>query len=235
VTTANGLNNAGSGAAGRSVKEVEPMPLDFKKMQKELYQPKTMPSIIDVPEMTFIAVDGSGNPNTSVEYKSAVEVLYGLTYTIKMSKMSGSQPAGYFEYVVPPLEGLWWLNDGSEVWYSNKDKYCWTSMMRQPDFVTAEVFESAKAALAKKKPGLDLSKARFIRFAEGLCAQAMHIGSYDDEPRTNAAIVQYISDNGYVSDIRSTRRHHEIYLNDPCKTAPEKLKTVIRHPVARHP
>jgi hypothetical protein len=209
------------------------MPVDFKKTQKELYQPKTTPSIIDVPEMVFITVDGKGNPNTSEDYKTALEILYGLTYSIKMSKMSGAQPVDYFEYVVPPLEGLWWLSDSSEAWYSDKDKYCWTSMIRQPDFVTAEVFDFAKATLAKKKPELDLSKARLIKFTEGLCAQAMHIGSYNDEPRTNAAINQFIADNGYVSDIGVSRRHHEIYLNDPRKTAPEKLKTILRHPVRK--
>jgi hypothetical protein len=203
------------------------MPVDFKKTQKELYQPKTAPSIIDVPEMTFIAVDGSGNPNTSEEYAAAIELLYGFSWTIKMSNKS------VLEYIVFPLEGLWWLNDGSEAWYSDKSKYCWTSMIRQPDFVTADVFESAKSALPKKKPELDLSKARLITFAEGLCAQAMHIGTYDNEPRTNAEINQFMTDSGYVSDIGDVRRHHEIYLNDPRKTAPEKLKTILRHPIRK--
>ncbi|MCL2071977.1 MAG: GyrI-like domain-containing protein [Oscillospiraceae bacterium] len=201
------------------------MPIDYKKTQKELYQPKTTPAVIDVPEMVFIMVDGIGNPNTSEEYKSAVEILYGLSYAIKMSNKS------VMEYVVPPLEGLWWLNDGSDDWYKDKSKYCWTAMIRQPDFVTADIFEIAKAKLAKKKPQLDTSKARLEKFTEGLCVQAMHIGSYDDEPRTNAAIMQFIADNGYVSDISDKRRHHEFYLNYPRKTAPEKLKTIIRVPV----
>jgi len=207
------------------------MPIDFKKEQKDLYHPKTTPAVIDVPEMVFIMVDGTGNPNTSEEYKSAVEILYGLSYAIKMSKMSGNQPVGYFEYVVPPLEGLWWLADGSEEWYKDKNKYCWTSMIRQPEFVTADVFEAAKTSLAEKKPHLDTSRARLEKFTEGFCVQAMHIGSYDDESRTNAAIMEFIADNGYVSDISDKRRHHEIYLNDPRKTAPDKLKTVIRCPV----
>ena len=209
------------------------MPIDYKKTEKDLYQPKAAPSIINVPEMVFIMVDGTGNPNTSEDYQSAVEVLYGFSYSIKMSKMSGTQPLGYFDYVVPPLEGLWWLNDGSEAWYKDKDKYCWTTMIRQPEFVDTAAFETAKIELSKKKPRLDTSRARLEKFTEGLCAQAMHIGSYDDEPRTNAAIAQFITDNGYVSDISGTRHHHEIYLNDPRKTAPEKLKTVIRHPIAR--
>ena len=207
------------------------MPIDYKKTEKHLYQPKTTPAVIDVPEMVFIMVDGKGDPNTSEEYKYAIEILYGLSYAIKMSKMAGNQPVGYYDYVVPPLEGLWWLSDGSEVWYEDKDKYCWTSMIRQPEFVDVAVFEAAKTELRKKKPLLETSRARLEAFTEGLCVQAMHIGSYDDEPRTNAAITQFIADHGYISDIRDARRHHEIYLNDPRKTALEKRKTIIRHPV----
>jgi len=207
------------------------MPFDFKKEYKDLYQPKTAPSVIDVPAMLFIMVDGIGNPNTSEEYQTAVEILYGLSYAIKMSKKGSNPPVGYFDFVVPPLEGLWWLSDGSEAWYADKNRYCWTSMIRQPEFVDVAVFEPVMTELAKKKPLLDCSRARLETLAEGLCVQAMHVGSYDDEPRTIAAIEQYIADNGYVSDISETRRHHEIYLNDPRKTASEKLKTIIRHPV----
>ena len=209
------------------------MPFDYKKAEKGLYQPKTTPSIIDVPEMTFIAVDGTGNPNTSAEYKAALEALYGLSYSIKMSKMSGEQPKGYFEYVVPPLEGLWWSPGGGMVDYINKDSFCWISMIRQPEFVTLEVFESAKTALAKKKPEVDTSKARLIKITEGLCVQVMHIGSYDDEPATIAAMERYAEEQGYAIDINDARRHHEIYLNDPRKVAAEKLKTVIRHPIKK--
>ncbi|MCL2003865.1 MAG: GyrI-like domain-containing protein [Oscillospiraceae bacterium] len=205
---------------------------DFKKEYRNLYSPPAAPGVVDVPEMLFIMVDGKGNPNTSEDYQSAVEMLYGLSYAVKMSKMRGAQPPGYFDYVVPPLEGLWWLSDGSLAWYEDKDKYCWTSMMRQPEFVDTAVFEAAKTELSKKKPHLDLSRARLEKLTEGLCVQAMHIGPYNDEPRTNAAIVQFMADNGYVSDISGTRRHHEIYLSDPRKTAPEKLKTVLRHPAA---
>ena len=195
-----------------------------------MYSPKDTPSVIDVPAMLFIMVDGTGNPNTSEEYQSAVEMLYGLSYAIKMSKKGGNQPVGYFDFVVPPLEGLWWLSDGSEAWYKDKDRYCWTSMIRQPEFVDVAVFETAKTELRKKKPLLDISRARLEALTEGLCVQAMHIGSYDDEPRTNTAIEQFIVGNGFVSDISGTRRHHEIYLNDPSKTASDKLKTIIRHP-----
>ncbi|MDR1210215.1 MAG: GyrI-like domain-containing protein [Clostridiales bacterium] len=214
------------------------MPVDFKKSQKEFYRPTTAPSIIDVPEMTFLMVDGRGDPNAGADYAAAVGILYGLSYAVKMSKMSGSPPRGYFDYVVPPLEGLWSLDDGGAFTGSgeaiaDKSKFVWTSMIRQPDFVTPEVFEAAKAALAKKKPGLDLSAARLEIFAEGLCAQVMHIGGYDGEPATVAALSRYIAESGYAEDMGGPRRHHEIYLGDPRKTAPEKLKTVIRHPIRR--
>lgn len=214
------------------------MPIDYKKIEKELYLPKTTPSVIDVPEMTFIMVDGAGDPNTSPDYKAAMELLYGLSYSIKMSKMGGNQPEGYFEYVVPPLEGLWSLDDGGAFTgggesISDKSKFVWTSMIRQPDFVTAEVFEAAKSTLAKKKPELDVSKVRLEKLTEGLCVQVMHLGSYDDEPATIVALERFTTENGFVSDISDARRHHEIYLSDPRKTAPEKLKTVIRHPIRR--
>jgi len=209
------------------------MPIDYKKTEKDLYQPKTTPSIIDVPEMVFIAVDGKGNPNTSEAYKAALEALFGLSWSIKMSKMSGTQPEGYFEYVMPPLEGFWWMPDGGTVDYSNKDSLCWTSMIRQPEFVTPKVFEDTKTVLSKKKPEIDLSKARLVKITEGLCVQVMHIGSYDDEPATIAAMEGYAIESGYIIDINDTRRHHEIYLNDPRKVAPEKLKTVVRHPIKK--
>ncbi|MCL2677958.1 MAG: GyrI-like domain-containing protein [Clostridiales bacterium] len=207
---------------------------DFKKEYADLYLPKAKPGLIDVPEMLFIMIDGRGDPNRGAEYKNALEILYGLSYAIKMSKMGGKPPAGYFEYVVPPLEGLWWLEeeafDGISI--TDKEKFCWTSMIRQPQFVTPEVFAEAKQVLAKKKPALDLSPARRVSFTEGLCAQIMHIGSYDDEPATIGVLRAFITEAGYESDLSEKRRHHEIYLSDPRKTAPEKLKTVIRHPVA---
>jgi len=207
--------------------------MDYKKTQKDLYQPKTTPSVVDIPEMIFIMVDGQGDPNTSESYQSAVEMLYGLSYTIKMSKMGGGAPEGYFDYTVPPLEGLWWLPDSKDVVLSDKEKFYWTAMIRQPEFVTSEVFEIAKTALARKKPGLELARARLERYTEGLCAQVMHIGPYDDEPATIALLNRYIADNGYRTDLTDTRRHHEIYLSDPRKTAPEKLRTVLRYPIAK--
>lgn len=209
--------------------------LDYKKEYKDLYQPPTKPMIIEVPEMVFIAVEGSGNPNTSKEYQEAIEILYGLSFTVKMSKMNGTQPEGYFEYVVPPLEGLWYADgiafDGLNV--TDKEQFRWISMIRQPEFVTEEVFETAKKALGIKKPHLDLSKVKFMRMTEGLCVQMMHKGPYDDEPETIAKMKQFVADNGYVEDFANNRFHHEIYLSDPRKCASERLRTVIRHPVKK--
>ncbi len=209
--------------------------LDYKKEYKDLYQPKTKPSIIDVPEMIFIAVDGKGNPNTCNEYKQAMEILYGLSFTIKMSKMNGTQPDGYFEYVVPPLEGLWYMDDvtfdGLNI--TDKSKFRWTSMIRQPEFVTEDVFKTAKTTLKKKKPDLDLTKARLIKMTEGLCAQIMHKGTYDNEPSSIKKIKEFIAENSYIEDFSEGRMHHEIYLSDPRKCTPEKLKTVIRYPIRK--
>jgi hypothetical protein len=208
---------------------------DFKKAYKELYLPKNKPGIIDVPEMRFIMVDGKGDPNTAASYKEAVELLYGLSYSIKMSKKSGTPPPGYFDYVVPPLEGLWWFEenyfDGNVI--ERKDEFNWVLMIRQPEFVTPGVFEAAKASLSKKKPELDISRARLEDFTEGLCAQVLHIGSYDDEAATVAVLEEFIASQGYRTEMSGLRQHHEIYLSDPRKTEPEKLKTVIRHPIAR--
>lgn len=209
---------------------------DYKKEYKDLYQPKTKPSIIEIPEMIFIAIDGKGDPNTSDEYKEALEILYGLSFTIKMSKMSGTQPEGYFEYVVPPLEGLWYVDDakfdGTNI--TDKNRFCWISMIRQPEFVTEKVFENARNALAKKKRELDLSKARLMKMTEGLCIQIMHKGAYDNEPESIAKIREFAEKSGYTEDISDTRFHHEIYLSDPRRCAPENLKTVIRHPIRRN-
>lgn len=209
---------------------------DYKKEYKDLYQPKTKPSIIEIPEMIFIAIDGKGDPNTSDEYKEALEILYGLSFTIKMSKMNGTQPEGYFEYVVPPLEGLWYVDDakfdGANI--TDKSRFYWTSMIRQPEFVTEEVFENARNALAKKKREIDLSKARLITMTEGLCVQIMHKGTYDSEPESIAKIREFAEKSGYTEDISDTRFHHEIYLSDPRRCAPENLKTIIRHPIRRN-
>ncbi len=206
--------------------------LDYKKEYKALYQPTSKPTVIEVPEMVFIAVDGKGDPNTCAEYKEALELLYGLSFTIKMSKMNGTQPEGYFEYVVPPLEGLWSVEgidfDGTNI--TDKSCFCWKSMIRQPEFVTEAVFEAAKAALKKKKPELDVDKAKLFRYNEGLCVQIMHKGSYDSEPASIEKMRKFAAENGYREDFNG-RFHHEIYLSDPRRCAPEKLRTVIRHPI----
>ena len=207
--------------------------LDYKKAYKDLYLPKKKPSVIEVPEMTFIQVKGKGNPNTSESYKKAMEILYGLSFTIKMSKMSGREPEGYFEYVVPPLEGLWWVEDeafdGKNI--SDKDKFCWISMIRQPEFVTPDVFEWAKKELQKKKPEIDFTDTELVTCTEGLCCQVMHIGPYDEEPETIEKLERFIEEEGYASDLSKSRLHHEIYLGDPRRTKPGNLKTVIRHPI----
>lgn len=210
---------------------------DFKKEYRDLYLPPKEPSVIDVPEITCIAVNGAGDPNTCTEYKNAMEVLYGLSYAIKMSKMSGTQPAGYFDYVVPPLEGFWTLDDGGFDYDGlriiDKNKFVWTSFIRQPEFVTREVFERAKEALLKKKSGVDFSSTALVTFTEGLCVQIMHTGTYDTEAEDIRRMHSFAEENGYVPDFTNERRHHEIYLGDPRKTAPEKLRTVIRHPVRK--
>ena len=206
------------------------MVTDFKKLQKDLYQPTTTPTIVDVPPMVYIAVDGRGNPNTSEEYAAAIEMLYGLSYTIKMGNKT------IMEWVVGPLEGFWCVTDDAEsnvVLATDKNKFVWTALIRQPDFVTHDVFGDAATQLAKKKPNLDIAKARLETITEGLCVQILHVGPYDAEPATVAILDQFAVDNGYILDFTNTRRHHEIYLSDPRRTAPEKLKTVIRHPIRK--
>lgn len=218
--------------------------LDYKKRDKDFYQPGTKPSIIQVPVMDFIMVNGKGNPNTEGgEYQQAVELLYALSYTIKMGYKNNDKPDDYFDYTVPPLEGLWWMEDGtvggSGSDYMQKDRYFWVSMIRQPEFLTREVFERACKEVTRKKPGLDAARARLETFEEGLCVQVMHIGPYDEEPKTITEMESFIKANGYQSAIGDTgadgvvKRHHEIYLGDPRRTEPSKLKTVLRCPVKK--
>ncbi|MBO4359825.1 MAG: GyrI-like domain-containing protein [Eubacteriaceae bacterium] len=208
------------------------MAFDYKKEYKEFYMPKSQPAIVSVPRMNYVAVRGKGDPNTEDgEYQQAIGMLYAVAYTIKMSKKGDRQIEGYFDYVVPPLEGFWW-QDGTDdgIDYSHKEEFQWISVIRLPDFVTVEDFNWAVADASKKKK-LDLSKVEFLSLEEGLCVQCMHNGSYDDEPATVDLMDRYVSDNGYENDFSEDRRHHEIYLSDARRTAPEKLKTVIRHPI----
>lgn len=213
------------------------MTFDYKKKFKELYLPSEKPQIVTVPKMQFVAVRGKGNPNEeNGEYKSALNILYAVSYTLKMSKMGDHRIEGYFNYVVPPLEGFWWqIKDGVVVSgfdYSDKSSFNWLSVIRLPDFVTQKDFDWAKETAAAKK-GLDCSRAELLTLEEGECVQIMHTGSYDDEPATIKLMDDFALANGYALDFSATRLHHEIYLSDPRKTAPEKLKTVIRHPVKR--
>lgn len=207
------------------------MAFDFKKEYREFYMPKNTPSIVTVPKMSFVAVRGNGDPNDEDgEYKKAIGLLYGIAFTIKMSKKGSHQMDGFFDYVVPPLEGFWWQDGIDGIDYSHKESFNWISVIRLPDFVTKAEFDWAVSeATAKKKE--DFSQAEFFTYDEGLCVQCMHIGSYDDEPATVETMHRYADEQGYVLDITSDRRHHEIYLSDARKVPPEKLKTVIRHPV----
>ena len=207
------------------------MAFDFKKEYKEFYMPKRTPSIVTVPKMNFIAVRGSGDPNDEEGgYKQAIGLLYGIAFTIRMSKKSSHQIDGYFDYVVPPLEGFWWQDGVIGVDYTNKDSFQWISVIRLPDFVTKEDFDWAVTEAAAKKKQ-DFSKVEFLAYDEGLCVQCMHIGSYDDEPATVQLMHDFMEQKGYELDITDKRLHHEIYLSDARKTAPEKLRTVIRHPI----
>ena len=209
------------------------MPFDFKKAYKEFYLPKTAPSIVDVPKCNYIAVRGKGDPNAEGgEYQASIGLLYGIAFTIKMSYMGDHQINGYFEYVVPPLEGFWWQDGVEGIDCAHKEDFHFISVIRLPEFVTEEDFAWAVAEATKKKKA-DFSAVEFFPYGEGICVQCMHIGPYDDEPATVRAMHEYARQNGYAIDITDTRYHHEIYLSDPRKTAPERLKTVVRHPIKR--
>lgn len=210
------------------------MTFDYKKEFKEFYLPKNKPSIVEIPAMNYLAVRGRGDPNSEDgEYKQSIELLYAIAYTIKMSKKGEHKIAGYFDYVVPPLEGLWWQSDEmSGVDYSHKDDFCFISVIRLPDFVKKADFDWAIAEATKKKKR-DFSKVEFLTYDEGLCVQCMHIGAYDDEPATVELMHEFMKENGYKLDIQNPRYHHEIYLSDPRKCSAEELKTVIRHPIKK--
>ena len=209
------------------------MPFDFKKEYKEFYLPKNKPQIVNVPKANYIAIRGQGNPNEEGgAYQRAISVLYAVAYTLKMSYKTDYKIAGFFEYVVPPLEGFWWQDGICGVDYSKKDEFNWISIIRLPDFITRENFDWAvKTASEKKK--IDCSKAEFLTIEEGLCVQIMHMGSFDDEPASLEKMDKYLEENGYEKDFSDTRLHHEIYLSDPRKSTPDKQKTVIRHPVKK--
>lgn len=207
------------------------MAFDYKKEYKEFYMPKNKPCLVDVPAMNYIAVRGTGNPNEEgSEYKESIGLLYAIAFTIKMSKKGNHQIEGYFDYVVPPLEGFWWQDNSTEIDYTRKEDFHFISVIRLPDFVTKKDFDWAVEDASKKKEK-DFSKVEFLTVHEGLCVQCMHIGSYDDEPATIAMMRDFMNAEGYELDMTEKRLHHEIYLSDARRCAPERLKTVIRHPV----
>ena len=209
------------------------MVFDFKKEYKELYKPKDKPSIINVEKTNFIAVRGVGDPNAeNSEYKQSISLLYPIAYAIKMSKKGDYKIDGYFDFVVPPLEGFWWQEGIKGVDYANKQNFHFISLIRMPDFVTKEVFEWAIEETTRKKKE-DFSKVEFFTYDEGLCVQCMHIGSYNDEPITVEAMHEYMIEQGYELDITDERFHHEVYISDVRKTSPEKLKAVLRHPIKK--
>ena len=209
------------------------MAFDFKKEYKEFYMPKNKPEIVNVPKANYIAVRGTGDPNEeNGAYQKAISVLYSVAYTLKMSYKTDYKINGFFEYVVPPLEGFWWQENVDGINYADKASFHWISAIRLPDFVSEKDLEWAKETATKKKK-IDCSAAECLTVDEGLCVQIMHLGAFDDEPATVAIMDNYIKENGYTNDITGKRRHHEIYLSDARKVAPEKWKTVIRHPIKK--
>ena len=209
------------------------MAFDYKKEYKEFYMPKNKPSIVEIPKMNYIAVRGKGNPNDEEgEYKKTIGLLYGIAFTIKMSYKGTHKIDGYFEYVVPPLEGFWWQDGRVGIDYNQKEELNFISIIRLPDFVTKKDFDWAIEEATKKKKQ-DFSKVEFLTYDEGICVQCMHVGSYDNEPATVELMHKYMEENGYVLDITDKRFHHEIYLSDPRKCNENKLKAVIRHPIKK--
>ena len=209
------------------------MPFDFKKEYKEFYLPPAKPVIVTVPKANYIAVRGKGNPNDEGgAYQQAIGILYAVAYTLKMSYKTDHRIEGFYDYVVPPLEGFWWQEGVDGVNYSDKSTFCWISVIRLPDFITKADFDWAVKTATKKKK-TDCSSAEFLTIDEGLCVQIMHNGPYDNEPASVALMDQYLAENGYQNDITATRLHHEIYLSDARKVAPENWKTVIRHPIKK--
>ncbi|MBM6979843.1 MAG: GyrI-like domain-containing protein [Actinomyces succiniciruminis] len=209
------------------------MAFDYKREYKEFYAPPRRQGIVDVPAMNFIAVRGSGDPNREDgEYQQAIGLLYAVAFTIKMSRRAGHLMEGYFDYVVPPLEGFWWQAGAGDVDYSHKERFEWIAAIRLPDFVTEAEFGWALEEATRKKHA-DFSRVQFMPLLEGLCVQCLHVGPYDDEPATLALMHEFAQSEGYVPDFSDVRRHHEIYLSDARRVAPERLRTVIRHPIRR--
>ena len=209
------------------------MAFDYKKEYKEFYMPKNKPEIVKIPPMNYVAVRGKGNPNVAGgDYQQAISILYAVAYTLKMSYKTDYKIEGFFEYVVPPLEGFWWQDNVTGFDYSNKDAFNWISVIRLPDFISERDFVWAVQTASKKKK-IDCSPAEFLTIDEGLCVQIMHLGSFDSEPATVTLMENYLKEQGFVNDINEQRLHHEIYMSDARRVAPEKWKTVIRHPIKK--
>jgi len=209
------------------------MAFDFKKEYKEFYMPKDRPEIVTVPPANYIALRGAGDPNEAGgAYQQAIAVLYAVAYTLKMSHKTDHKIQGFFEYVVPPLEGFWWQEQGGEIDYGNKAAFRWISAIRLPDFVTERDFAWAVETATRKKK-LDCAAAELLTVDEGLCVQILHLGPFDQEPATVARMDRFLSETGYAPDLTPARLHHEIYLSDARRVAPEKWKTVIRHPIRK--
>lgn len=207
------------------------MAFDYKKEYKEFYMPAKKPAIVEIPKMNYIAVRGKGDPNSEEgEYKESIGLLYAIAFTIKMSGRGGHKIDGYFEYVVPPLEGFWWQEGEKGIDYSHKENFNFISVIRLPDFVSKEDFDWAVKEATEKK-NKDFSKVEFLTYDEGLCVQCMHIGTYDEEPKTIEMMESYAREQGYETDLSERRLHHEIYLSDPRRCKPERLRTVVRHPI----
>ena len=209
------------------------MPFDFKKEYKEFYLPPAKPVIVTIPKANYIAVRGKGDPNDEGgAYQQAIGVLYAVAYTLKMSYKTDHRIEGFYDYVVPPLEGFWWQEGIDGIEYSDKSTFCWISVIRLPDFITQADIDWAVETASKKKK-IDCSRTEFLTIDEGLCVQIMHIGPYDNEPASVALMDRFLEENGYENDLSVTRLHHEIYLSDARKVAPENWKTVIRHPIKK--
>ena len=209
------------------------MAFDFKKEYKDFYLPPEKPVIVTVPKANYITVHGKGNPNDEDgAYQQAIGILYAVAYTLKMSYKTDHRIEGFYDYVVPPLEGFWWQEGVDGIDYTDKSTFCWISVIRLPDFITKADFDWAVQTATKKKK-IDCSCVEFLTIDEGLCVQIMHIGPYDNEPASVALMDKFLTENGYMNDLSATRLHHEIYLSDARKVAPENWKTVIRHPIKK--
>jgi hypothetical protein len=206
--------------------------LDYKKKYKNLYIPSTKPVILTVPQMSFIMLDGKGDPNNNLDFEDSVEALYALSYGLKMLPKKGITPEGYVDYSVFPLEGLWWVSEG-EFSLTERDNWLWTIMIRQPEFVNEELFQAVKQQVMNKKANKKIGNARLEKFEEGLCVHMMHIGPYSTEPETVEIMESYLNEEGYRETFYKGGRHHEIYLSDPRKAKPESMKTVLRHPIEK--